>query len=409
MIAATTILVVGVLLVALLSQFHGYRLGGVLVLPLVAVYTFREPFSPLVFAVAAGGAWATLWAVREYTLLHGRQVFLVGVVAGAVVSVLATLLLWAAFPDRISYEDAEVVGSIFPGIAAYNVMWQDPADRREDLTLSVGVFLLLLAVGTIAVYLVAARGLPTPPVLLLPTSDAVALLGVEPVGTPTPRIVPAWLSVSLLLADVAVYEGFRRRYDLRLAGIVLIPLLAMFSLRYGPTVLVYGVGAATVFWMLSLVHWTTLLYGRNLLAVALAGGLLVVLPVGVLEPAAAPGITLLFIGVFVGIGAYNLHRVAPSNRSAHIRISAGLFVVFYAVLLAVVPVPRTGLSSTFAPAYVALGAVIVGLAAVEIARLERSRPDAHAFASESVFAEGLPADADTESSPLVARREGDDS
>ena len=348
MIAATTILVVGVLLVALLSQFHGYRLGGVLVLPLVAVYTFREPLSPLVFVVAAGAAWTTLWAVREYTLLYGRQILLVSVVVGAAVSLIVTVLLWARFPDRIHYEHAEIVGSIFPGIAAYNLMRLDAADRREDLALSVGVYLLLLAVGAAAVHLVAARGSPTPPVLLLPTSDAVALLDVEPVGAPTPRIVPAWLSVSLILADVAVYEGFRRRYDLRLAGIILIPLLAVFSLRYGPTVLVYGVGAAAVFWVVSLVHWTTLLYGRNLLATALAGGLLAVLPIGILEPAGTPGITLLFIGVFVGIGAYNLHRVATANRSAHIRISAG-------------------------------------------------------------FAEQLPKDADVGSSPLVARRDGDDS
>ncbi len=52
MLAATAIMVVGICLTAVVSQSSGYRLGGVMVVPLLAVYTFREPGSPLVFAVA---------------------------------------------------------------------------------------------------------------------------------------------------------------------------------------------------------------------------------------------------------------------------------------------------------------------------------------------------------------------
>lgn len=404
MLAATAIMVLGICVTAVVSQSSGYRFGGVMVVPLLVVYTFREPGSPLVFVVATAAAWGALWALREYTLNHGRRVFLAAVVTGALVSMVAAVVLSVLVPD-VTYYDAEIVGSIFPGVAAYNLMRLDPRDRRADVLAMAATYVALVVFGLAAVYALAVAQLNVPPVLLLPTSEAVSWLGLDPVGHPTPNVVPGWLAISVLVVDVAVYELVRARYDLRLAGVILVPLLAMFSVRFADTVFVYAVGATAVFFVVSLVHWASLLYGRNLLAVGLVTGLVYSAAIGLTQPVPAPGITLFFVGLFTGIGAYNLHRVAPKNRAASIRVSAALFVVFYAVLLAFVEVPASGLDP-LGVGYATLAAVLVVLAARDVLALERSTPDAATFARESVFADAQ-VDADVSDSPLVAAEDED--
>ncbi|MCD2204734.1 poly-gamma-glutamate biosynthesis protein PgsC/CapC [Halobacterium sp. KA-6] len=404
MLAAIAIMVLGICATAAVSQSSGYRLGGVMVLPLLVVYTFREPISPVVFVVATAAAWGSLWLLREYTLNHGRRVFLVGVVVGALVSIVTTAVLTFLVSD-VTYYDAEIVGSIFPGIAAYNLMRLDPRDRRADLLGMLAVYVGLVAFGLAVVYALGIFHPRVPPVLLLPTSEAASWLGLTPVGEPTPHVVPRWLAISVLITDVVVYEALRARYDLRLAGVILVPLLAVFTVRYADAVIVYALGATAVFFVVSLVHWSSLLYGRNLLAVGLVTGLVYAAGIGVAQPVPAPGITLFFVGLFTGIGAYNLHRVAPKNRAASIRLSAALFVVFYAVLLAFVEVPASGLDP-LGIGYAAIAVILIVLAVRDVLGLERSTPDAATFARESVFADAQ-VDADVSDSPLVATEDED--
>jgi len=403
MLIATVVVLAGLLAVAVLSQRRGYRLGGVMVLSLLAIYTFRELFSPIVFVLATGTSFAVLWALREYTLIHGRRLFLASVVVGAVVSLLVTFALSWLFPERIDYQHAEIVGSIFPGIAAYNFMRVDADRRRRDLAATIITYLLLLVLG--AASLVALSGVETglPAFLYLPTSDVVTVLSLQPVGEPTARVVPEWLTVSLLLLDVAFYEFIRARYDLRLAGVILVPLLAVFSARFGPAAFAYVLGATAVFAIISIVHWVTLLYGRNLLAIGLVSGLLFGVGIGALTGMSAPGIVVFFIGIFTGIGAYNLHRTAPRHRSASIRLSAGLFVVFYLILLAFVDPLGTAFAHPPSLLIALAGTVVLLLAGLTVVRLERSIPDGSAFARESVFSSvdgASPTD-----SPLIAEEE----
>jgi len=405
MIAASVIMIAGLIFVALLSQSEGYRLGGVMVLPLLVVYTFREPFSPVIFGIGAVAAWIALWLLREYTLSYGRRLFLASVTVGAIGTILAGYALSLAPATQLSFESAEVVASIFPGVTAYNVMRLDPDDRRGDLVAMTAGYLLLVGIGAVSLWVLAGIDSPTPAVLALPTSDLTHRFGIDPRGNPSATIVSDRITVALLFADIVVYEGFRKRYDHRLAGIIIIPLLAVFSARYAPSLVLYAVGATAVYYLLSYVHWMTLVYGRVLLAISLILGTAYVLAVGALQPASAPGIILFFIGLFVGIGAYNLHRVSPNNRSAHVRISAGLFVVFYAVLYALVDILAEGLFHSGHGAYVVLGVVAVGLALIEMYRFERSLPDSAAFARKSVFANASLNDGDLDGSPLVADTE----
>lgn len=408
MIATSIVMIVGLTLVALLSQSEGYRLGGVMVLPLLVIYTFREPFSPVIFSIGAMAAWTSLWLLREYTLNHGRRLFLSSVIVGAIATILVGYAFSRFFPAQLSFENAEVIASIFPGVTAYNVMRLDPDDRRADLITMGAVYLLLVGIGAVSLRILAGVESPTPAILALPTSDIVHWMGIEPHGIGYPTIVPDWVTVTLLFTDIVIYEGFRKRYDHRLAGIIIIPLLAVFSARYAPSVVIYAGGATAVYYLLSYVHWTTLIYGRVLLAISLALGTMYALAIGILQPVSTPGIILFFIGLFVGIGAYNLHRVPPKNRSAHVRISAGLFVVFYAILFVLVDIPAKGLIHSGHGPYALLGVVAVGLALIELYRFERSIPDSAVFARESAFTSASLGDADLDDSPLVVDTEGDD-
>ena len=77
-------MITGLTLGALLSQIRGYRLGGVMVLPILAIYTFRELLSPVIFILATVAAWISLWAFQEYTLNYGRRLFLSALITGVV-------------------------------------------------------------------------------------------------------------------------------------------------------------------------------------------------------------------------------------------------------------------------------------------------------------------------------------
>ena len=402
MLVAAILMVVGIGTVAALSQSYGYRLGGVMVLPMLAIYTFREPLSPVIFVAGTLAAWGTLWAVREYTLNHGRRVFLLGVVASVVGTTLTVAVLALFTPVHLPFDDAEVAASIFPGVAAYNVMRLDRADRLRDILASSGLFAGLLVLGVAALAFLEGQPNPTEPVLALPTSDLVTWLGIESRGEPITKITPNWLTVALLVVDIGVYEWVRKRYDLRLAGIIVVPLLAVFSARLEHAAAIFAVGTIGVFVVISNVHWLSLLYGRVLLGLSLVLGTLYALVLDLLVNHGVPGLTLFFLGLFVGVAAYNLSRVAPRVRSANLRLSAALFVVLYAVLWWAVDVPPGGLLHEVELAYALVGLAVLGLAVVELVRLERSRPSPGAFAHGSVFADVEGADATN--SPLVGER-----
>ena len=401
MLIAATIMIVGLAIVAALSHYGGYRLGGVMVLPLLTVYTFREPLSPLIFLSGVVGAWGALWLTREYTLNHGRRVFLIAVLAGACATILVAYVIATHTPVRLLFDDAEVVASIFPGVAAYNLMRLEPGERLPDIGLSVVVYAGLVLIGIGGLLFFEGHPLPTPPVLSRPTSDLVVWLGIETRGKPITQITPQWLSISLLVVDISIYELVRKRYDLPLAGIIIIPLLAIFSVRLEHVAVLFAIGATATYLAVSSLHWLSLLYGRVLLGVSLIIGTLYALAIGGVTAIQLPGLSLFFLGLFIGIAAYNLYRVSPKCRTASIRLSAALFVVFYAILLAFVDIPETGLFYHGELVYNILGAAVIAFGILEVYRLEQSRPSLTEFAQASVFARADIDGADTATSPLV--------
>ena len=381
-------MIIGLTLGALAAQLKSYRLGGVMVLPILAIYTLREFFTPVIFIIGTVAAWISLWVLQEYTLNYGRRLFLSAVSTGVIATILTGFVLSQVFPNQLSFETAEAITSIFPGITAFNLMRVSPGNRRAELLIIGCSYLALIAVGVLLLWLFPTFVTQTPPFLTLQISDITAWIELRPQGSPHSRVIPGWIVLIILPISIFIYEGFRQRYDHRLVGIVIIPTLGLFTVQSSSVVIFYTLGATIIYYFITYIQYMTLFYGRVLLTVSILLGTIYSLIFGVFfsQLVLIPGVSLFFTGIFVGIGAYNLNRVSRKTRLAHIRIDAGLFVISYTLLFFLIDIPVTGLLHDNLVFYIFVGVMIVALAVIEMYRLEQSIPDATAFASESAFA-----------------------
>jgi hypothetical protein len=345
-----------------------------------------------------------LWVLQEYTLNYGRQLFLSAIIVGVVTTIMTGYMFSEAFPNQLSFENSEAIATIFPGITAFNLMRVNPETRRAELLVMGCGYLALIAIGGVLLLALAGLAIPTPPLLTLSASDITTWIEIKSHASAYPAVIPGWVSLILLLVTVIVYEGFQRRYDHRLVGIIIIPTLCFFSVQSTSTVIIYAIGATAVFYVVSYIQQMTLFYGRVLLTISILLGTTFSLMFGIFLSQSVPisGVSLFFTGLFIGIGAYNLTRVSQKTRLAHIRIDAGLFVVGYTPLFVLVEIPVTGLLRDNLVFYVSVGIMIVALAMIEMYRLEQSTADAAAFASESAFARSSVDGIGSYNSPLVS-------
>lgn len=68
---ATLLAVVGLLGVAVTTQFTGYRLGGAITVPVLAMYTLKNVLMLPVFVLSTIAAYIGLWYLRQRTLIYG--------------------------------------------------------------------------------------------------------------------------------------------------------------------------------------------------------------------------------------------------------------------------------------------------------------------------------------------------
>lgn len=104
---------------AVYERFH-LRLGGVLVVPLLALYVLLEPVALPIFLVAGAASWTAGALLHRRTLLYGRQLF----IAMLLVSLVATY----ATMQFVGTTVAGLLLPILPGVFAYNL-------HREKLPL----------------------------------------------------------------------------------------------------------------------------------------------------------------------------------------------------------------------------------------------------------------------------------
>lgn len=375
MLIATTVTLLGLLAGITAAQLWGLRLGGVIVVPLVAVYLLRSFGTFPVFLLSTLAAYVSLSVIKRRLPLFGRQLFVLSILIGALVPV--TVFELAAFGPGfdVSVTAVEFVGSILPGIAAYNLHRLDTEQRVLDAALSFATLLALVVVGISLVVLVGLTPLAgfLPPLLLSPASDIGTALGLTVDRPPLPVVAPDGLTLVLVSLGMGLSEFVRSRYGLRLAGVIVLPLVVLFGFRNAWLLPVWVVASALAYAGVQLVHRWTLLYGRVLLAVGTIFGLLTTISLGLVVPT-SHGLLPFFVGLFGGITAYNVHVVPPAERRVTVAATLAVLVVVAAVArLAVTPLPG-GVLRTVEATHLALGALALCPALVGLYRLESIRP-----------------------------------
>lgn len=330
MLIAASVLIVGLVAVILVSERYGLRFGGVVVVPLLAMYVLFDYRALPLFAVSSAVAYAGLEAIDRRAVLYGRRLLIAALLLGSLVPVatflVAEFVLGEAFPlGNVAY-----LGSILPGIAAYNLRRLERDEQVADVvgSLSLVVGLVLLA----ATFVVTRSAVSEPGTFgaMLATAEGLVLGDASLVVVEPTPVLPRAGTVGLFVLGLVVNEWVRYRYGLRLAGLIAIPLVAVFTLAdvrlLALFVGVVGVGAAFI----RMIHRSTLLYGRNLLAGTCLAGVVLAAMATPFLPASA-GLRPLVVGVLGGITAYNTHVLAPQERVRSLLLNVGTFAAVFTV------------------------------------------------------------------------------
>lgn len=131
-------LLAGYVLVGLWAyERWGVRLGGVLALPLVAVYALIVPWALEIFAVAAIVAFVVGEVLHRRTLMYGRRLFAVHIVA----SVAASFLFTQAMDIPLN----GFLLPVLPGVFAFNLHRE--GRPVQGAVVFVGALIAMMAAG----------------------------------------------------------------------------------------------------------------------------------------------------------------------------------------------------------------------------------------------------------------------
>ncbi len=133
-----------------------------------------------------------------------------------------------------------------------------------------------------------------------------------------------------LLAGFLVGFVLYHKYMIRLGGVIIVPLLAIYFIEFPNTVSGIVLASALTFLVLEFVYSRYIVYGRRLLYVSLALGMAVMLAVFEVMGILSVGWYSLMIP---GLLAYNVHR--EFNSSADIVRSVGLTAFLFLILIGV--------------------------------------------------------------------------
>lgn len=375
MLVATAIMILGLLGGIVATQLGGYRLGGVIVVPVFAVYLLRSfgTFPVFVLSVIAGYVAVTI--VKRNLLLYGRPLFAVALISGAAVPILVFEFVALGFGPGVGIDGIEFVGSILPGIAAYNLHRLSVERRVMDAVWSLALLTFLVVVGIGLVIFVGLTPLreASAPLLLAPGSDIANGLGLA-VDRGREQAVTSRVTVlGLVTLGLVLSEVVRDRWGLRLAGVIVVPLLALFSLRNGWLLGLFVATSVFAYLAIRMIHWWTLLYGRVLLSMGIIVGMLTAASLVPGFPARY-GLMPFFTGILGGVTAYNLHVVPPVERRATVAATVGMYVVLLGLARVVVDPMQLGILQEVGGEYLVIGIAAVGWAVWEVWHVERIRP-----------------------------------
>lgn len=388
MIVASLLSALGFFLTAAVTQWKGLRLGGTILVPTLVVYALKDFTTLPVFVLSTAVAYLLLWQAKERTLIYGRDEFIVALGAGALVPVAGYLVLLALWPAFLDVNPLIFVGSILPGLAAYNVAQTKPEYRRQDLLYTGALIagLTLLGAAVVNPWTARAIGGLTPLVLFASTADIAVIRGAVVEGTLAPNIDVRTTIVLLFVVGMALAELVRREFGIRV-GIISMALLALFSLVSRWLLVLFVLSFAVSLAAIWSVHHLTLLYGRVLISIGCGIGTLAVLVFAAQLPVIR-GFSALFVGVIAGVDAYAVHVTPPLERRQQPFLALAVYLGMLLLTRTVVTPFRRGVLQAFGTLQVAVlgGAIVLCLAIAYRWRIPL--PEDEAVLSASVLAGG---------------------
>lgn len=365
MIVATVVTALGLFLVGSITQLYGYRLGGTIAIPVLAVYTLKNVVMLPIFVFSTLLAFVGLWVVKQKTLIYGRDELLVAMAIGSVIP-LTILVLLDMFAVGV-LRSVVFIGSILPGLAAYNYHQVKPQYRLKDAVTATVLFLVSFILGwfLITPELASTLGTITPPALYTEMSDIAVYKNAVVTAYLDPTILPRANTVALFLVGLLASERVRGLYGLRI-GLISLPLLAIYALASKWLVILYILLMVIGFVFLELVHYFTLLYGRVLISLTTGVTLLIAIPFVIYLPVVR-GLSAYFVAILAGINAYNLHTSPESKRPLFVPLQLGIFTVMLLFARATGGVRPHGFPQTFELPQISAGVLLalICLAIVE--------------------------------------------
>jgi len=358
-IVAVTITALGLCLVAAITQLFGYRLSGTVTLPVLAVYTLITVLTLPVFILSTLIAYGGLELLKQRTLLYGRDELLAAIIIGSAIPVGVLLVLGGVLAEPL--RAVLFIGSILPGLAAFNYHQLDAAYRKWDLLTSVGLFVGLITLGSLLIAPDFSRtiGTLTPPTLFAETADIARWRGATVPAETAPILLDRPGTVGILGLALVASEGFRRRYDVRI-GVIAVGLLAIYALASVWLLVLYVLLFAVTYVALLVAHRNTILYGRVLIGLATAFSLLAAVPLVVALPA-VDGLSAYFVAIFAGINAYNMHATAPAYRIVIPPVQLAAFLTLVGIARQFIePLPQ-GVPQQFGGPEIVVSAIVVCL------------------------------------------------
>jgi len=387
MLVASLVTALGVLVVATLTQLRGYRLAGTIGIPVVAVYALKELATVPVFVFSTVVASVALWLLRRRTLVYGRDELLFAMVVGSAVPLVLLLTLSETLDE--SFRNVVFLGSILPGLAAYNYHGVKSEYQVADVLVSVGLFVGLFGLGSALVSpaLAETLGTLTPPVLYSETAEVAHWRGVVVASDLQRTILARPLTLAVFAVGMAGSEALRGRYGIRL-GVIAVALLAVYTLSSVWLPVLYVLTLAVAYVALAVVHRASLLYGRVLISVGVAAGLAAALALVLAGIPVVRGLSAYFVAILGGINAYNVHATPPRERRL---VPLGQVATFLPLVLVARYFGEVGPRG--APQDLTLPVVVGGLAValgclVLVEVLSVDRPDGEAVFADSVLSGG---------------------
>lgn len=143
------VLLFGFIFGFIIYELTRYRIGGVIAIPIMVVYTMDNPLTLPIFVFSIIVCLLAVYIINENTLLYGRRLLYLNLA----ISIITTSLIFFYTDALLNMNfTALTVGSIFPGIIAYNI-------SRESFDLEKSVITIVMTLANFLIVLLFAIAL----------------------------------------------------------------------------------------------------------------------------------------------------------------------------------------------------------------------------------------------------------